>query len=429
MTDSLSVMNPLPPYAAIIGLDWGNDEHAVCLLDTASGAVESKVLTQSAEALASWLTQLEARFSGHPVALCLEQSRGAVVNALLGCPWLVLYPLNPRSLSSYRVSRKVSGVKNDTTDAQLLCDYLAKHWDSLRPWRPDTVQVRQLALLVEDRRQVVELQVQAIQRLQAVLKSYFPQALQLAGDNLGSEMATDFLSRWATLQKLQKVLRSQPHILAGFYRKHNCRSQKKMQEREELALIAQPLTRDEAILQAGQMKTAMLVGQLKSLRTSLESYDREIARLFEEQEDAPFFKHLPGAGPQLAPRLLVALGTDRERWRSSHDLQAHSGIAPVTKQSGKSCYVHQRYACPKFLKQSFHEFALCSIRVSVWAKAFYALQRDRGKSHHMAVRALAYKWQRIIWRCWRDRRPYSEHHYLCALKKRQAPLCQFLPAC
>src|SRR5262249_26173351 len=77
---------------------------------------------------------------------------------------------------------------------------------------------------------------------------------------------------------------------------------------------------------------------------------------------------------------------------------------------------------PKFLRQSFHEWAGHSIAQSVWARAYYQQQRDRGSDHHAAVRALAFKWIRILFRCWKDRVAYDENKYLAALAKRGSPL-------
>jgi hypothetical protein len=90
--------------------------------------------------------------------------------------------------------------------------------------------------------------------------------------------------------------------------------------------------------------------------------------------------------------------------------------------SGKSRWVHFRFACPKFLRQSFHEWASLSITKSDWARAYYQQQRARGKKHHAAVRALAFKWIRILFRCWKDRVAYDESIYLAALAKRNSPL-------
>ena len=84
--------------------------------------------------------------------------------------------------------------------------------------------------------------------------------------------------------------------------------------------------------------------------------------------------------------------------------------------------MHHRLACPKFVKQTFHEFADQSIRFSTWARAYYDQQRGRGNDHHAALRALAYKWIRILFRCWKDRTPYDEQKYIEALRRRGSAL-------
>ena len=107
----------------------------------------------------------------------------------------------------------------------------------------------------------------------------------------------------------------------------------------------------------------------------------------------------------------------RDRFDSASSMASFTGIAPVKESSGKALWIHWRWACPKFIRQTFHEWAGCSIRSCDWAREFYDRQRDRGKGHHAAVRALAFKWIRIFFRCWRDRVPYSEELYLKALQK------------
>jgi hypothetical protein len=123
----------------------------------------------------------------------------------------------------------------------------------------------------------------------------------------------------------------------------------------------------------------------------------------------------------LVPRLIVAFGTRRERYNTAFEVQCYSGIAPVKTASGKTSWVHFRRACPKFLRQTFHEYALHSIGQSEWAKAYdQHLREDEHKSHQAAVRSLAYKWIRIIFRCWKDRKPYDEEVYLKSLRRRSS---------
>ena len=147
----------------------------------------------------------------------------------------------------------------------------------------------------------------------------------------------------------------------------------------------------------------------------------------QEHSDAFIFESLPGAGPVLAPRLLVAYGSDRERF-DARLMQCLSGIAPVTEQSGKSRWVHHRFVCCKFLKQTFHEFAKYSLPHSIWANAYYHQQRETGSSEHEAIRSLAYRWIRIITCCWKDRTAYCEQTYLDALRRRGSPLVKRIEA-
>jgi transposase len=171
----------------------------------------------------------------------------------------------------------------------------------------------------------------------------------------------------------------------------------------------------------------MLAKQLRALHGSIAEYDRQIAHLFANHPDAFIFDALPGAGTALAPRVLSAFGTDRRRYPAAHDLQTYAGIAPVIERSGKQCWVHWRWNCPKFLRQTFHEFAKNSIPYSAWAKAYYEQQNQRGQGHNAAIRSLAFKWIRIIHRCWVDRRPYDESLYLQTLKKRGSKLYTLIP--
>jgi len=134
------------------------------------------------------------------------------------------------------------------------------------------------------------------------------------------------------------------------------------------------------------------------------------------------FNHLPGVGAAVVPRLLAVSGTDRIRYESALDLQQYTGIAPVTERSGNRRFVHWRQWAPSFLRQTFHEFAQHSVHQSTWARAHCEGQQERGKRHHAAVRTLTFKWQRILFRCSKNRVPYSEQHYLDALQRRNSPL-------
>ena len=412
-------------YAALIGLDWAAEKHDVCLWDAATGKSRHRVIEHTPEALADWLAELQACYPGQRLAVCLEQSRGALMYALMDHAFLDLYPINPVTLARYREAFAPSRAKDDPGDARLLAEILRLHRDKLAVWKPDDEQTRTLAFLNEERRKAVNLRTKLVLRLQAALKLYFPQALAWLGADLGTPMACDWLLKWPTLEAAQ---RSRPQTVRAFFYAHNCRSAAHVESVLAALPAAKPLTTDAAVLAVQPLTVQMLAKQLRLLHGAIVAYERQIAARFRPHPDAFLFENLPGAGPALAPRLLTAFGTDRSRHPTAQDMQAYAGIAPVVERSGKSCWTHWRWNCPKFLRQTFHEFAKSTVIHSAWARAYYEQQKQRGKGHNAAIRSLAFKWIRIIHRCWQTRTPYDEGLYLQALAQRGSPLVALLAA-
>jgi transposase len=317
-----------------------------------------------------------------------------------------------------------SGAKDDPRDADLLLDILISHRRHLRVWTPDDALTRSIQLLTEDRRRIVDQRTALTNQLTAALKMYFPQALDWFGD-LHTARACAFLKRWPSLDQLKQA---SPSSIRKFYKAQGYRGDEKLEQLVGNIKKAQPLTRDSAVLLSGSMKVETLVQQIPLLTEAIERYDQKIAVLFNQHDDSTLFGSFPGAGAALAPRLLAAFGSNRDRFECASQVQELSGIAPVTEKSGEGLWIHWRLACSTFLRQTFHEFAGCSILQSDWARASYDQLRDRGKSHHAALRALAFKWIRIMFRCWKNRTSYDEALYCNSLKLRRSPLADELPA-
>ena len=401
-----------------VGLDWGDTHHAVQVQRIDGGPIDGRDLEQRPDVLQAWVAQLRQRFPAGRIGIAVEQRRGAVIHALMAYDFVVLYPINPKALARYRQAFHTSGAKDDPTDAALLLDLLQKHRDQLRAWQPDTVVARTLQALCEQRRKLVNQRVALTNRITSLVKQYFPQALDWVGD-VASVQGCDFLLKWPDLAAVQ---RARATTLRTFYHQHNCRTAAVIDGRLAQIAAACPLTRDPAILEPLGLAVQSAAAQLRVVLSAVQAFDTRIAAVFAAHPDHDLFASVPGAGAVCAPRLAVALGTDRTRWDSAAALQAYAGIAPVTERSGKQLWVHHRLACPKFVKQTFHEFADQSIRFSAWARAYYDQQRRRGNDHHAALRALAYKWIRILFRCWKDRRPYDEATYTAALRRRGSVL-------
>jgi transposase len=402
-------------YAAFIAIDWADQKHVFSLQAAGQDKKETGVLAQKPEDINQWLGTLRERFKGQPLAVALEQSRGALIHALLDHEFLVLYPLHPNTVAQFRGAFKSSGSKNDPLDTDQILAILTKHLDQLLPLKPDTLETRLLGRLVEDRRKAVELRTSHVQALLACLKEYFPQAIELVNGNLCSGLAADFLKRWPTLAAVQQA---KPATLRKFYYGHNLRRPELITKAIKLAATAQALTSDAAIVESGSRLSQIHVQIIQALNPIIDDYEGRITTVFDAHPEAKLFVGIPGAGQALAPRLLACFGTDRARYQSAENVQCLSGIAPVTKKSGKSQVVHFRHACPKFMRQTFHEFARLSVAKCQWAKNYVEYYKAKGKSFHAIVRALAFKWIRILFQCWKTRTPYDENKYMDALKKR-----------
>jgi transposase len=409
--------------AAFVGLDWADQKHVLTLQEANSDQRQRLTLDQTPEALQNWIQLLRHRFAGRPVAIAVEQKRGALIYALMHVDFLHLYPVNPQTLAQFRKAFYPSGAKDDPIDADLLLEILMTHRQHLRLWVPDDVLTRSIQLLTEDRRHVVDERTALTNQLTAALKMYFPQALDWFGD-LHTARACAFLQRWPSLQQLKAASSSS---IRKFYKAQGYRGQDKLEQLITDIKKAQPLTQDGAVLLSGSMKVHTLAIQIPLLSESIERYDQQIASLFDQHDDSTLFGSFPGAGASLAPRLLAAFGSDRGRFEFAAEMQQLAGIAPVTEKSGTGIWIHWRLACSKFLRQTFHEFAGQSILYSDWARASYDQLRKRGKSHHAALRALAFKWIRIIFRCWKTRTPYDGTVYCNSLRRRRSPLADALP--
>jgi transposase len=416
-------MNQNQSFAAFIGLDKSDKKINVTVQQCGKSNIERSIIKGGAEALHAWVAMLCVRFPGQRVAICLEQPAAGLIHALMGYDFVVLYPINPVTLARYREAFTPSRAKDDPTDADFLCELVSLHRDQLQAWQPDGVCTRKLRHLTQARRSSVNMRTRLSNQLKALLKGYFPQALELSGEDLTTPMACALLQKWPSLQQLKKA---RPETIRRFYYAQNARRGDVIEKR--LALIAQAvaLTNDPALIESSIITVQALTLGLRAAHTAISRYDREIARTFSEHPDASLFAALPGSGTVYSPRLLAAFGSRRELFQSAQGMLNFSGIAPVLKRSGQSTTIHRRYARPLFLHQSFIEYANESIRHSLWARAFYQMHKSAQKSHWVIIRALAYKWIRILFRCWQERTPYDEIRYLKSLQRRRSPLLQYL---
>lgn len=408
-------MNNITDFKATIGLDWADRKHDLWIRPADGSKPQHVQLEQTAEAVHEWVAKLRQRFPEGRVAVAIETSRGPVLSALRAYDFIVVFAVNPKGLKDYRAAFCVSGAKSDRSDSQLLEEMLRLHTDKLRALQPDTELTRKLGGFTQVRRAIVDQRTRLINQTHATLKTYYPLAERLLGSEMNTPMAAEFLARWPDLRSLQAA---PVETLRRFFHKHNCRRPTKLQQRLQAIKNAQPLTTDPAIIEPARALITAWAGVLRGLHQSLAALDRQIQQAMDQHPDAEIFRSLPGAGPALAPRLLVAFGTQRDRFQSADEVAQFYGIAPVVLQSGNSHVVRMRYRCPKFGRQTFHENAVCAAKLEPWTKTYYQHHRqNHDDKHHQACRALAYKLIRIYFACWKNRTQYRTQNYLAALQK------------
>ena len=410
-------------FAAFIGIDWADRKHDICL-QVPGADVEASVVEHRPKAIEEWAHKLRERFAGQRIAVCLELSYGPIVSALLEHDIFVIYPVNPSTLAKYRRAFTPSRAKDDPTDAAIALELLRRHREKLKPLRHESPNMRALRRLVEARRDLVQDRVRITNRLTFTLKAYFPQVLDWFRDK-ETEVFAAFLERWPSLPDVQRARRE---TIVDFFHAHSVRRASVIDRRVDAIKSERPLTSDAAVIEPARLLVEALLPQLRAVSAGIARLDDEVARRCQQLPDFFLFADLPGAGRVFSARLLAAFGEQRERFTDASAFQKYTGIAPVTERSGNKHWVHWRWSCPTFLRQTFVEWVASSVPHSFWARAFYESHRAKGASHNATIRALAFKWIRILFRCWVDRTPYNESRYLAALQKRQSPLLKFAAA-
>src|SRR5712672_3398271 len=390
------------------GLDWASQKHSVVVGGPRGKVVEDFEIEHSALGWKKFRERIKPYGS---IPFAIETSQGAAVEQLLEAGMQV-YPLNPKSAQAYRQRKAPSGVKDDQLDAWSFADALRVDGQNWKPLRPEDFLIKELRLLCRDEVGLIEQRTAFINQLRHALAEYYPTALE-AFEDWGAMSAWMFLQRFPTPQLLEKAGKRQWEKF--LHSRHLWRNESGPR-RMELFAKATEFCGSEPTANAKSMLALSLVKMLFALDNQLAEYRKRIEELFESHPDHDLFGSLPGAGPKLAPRLLSEIGDDRQRFGGDpQNLQCLAGRAPVTQRSGKQrkyWHVHHRWACDKHLRHAIHLFAEQSLSRCAWAEIYYQLHRQKNQSHANALRRLAHRWLKIIYKMWIDRTPYDAelHH-------------------
>jgi len=402
-----------------IGVDWGDRLHQVYVGDDEGKKVREMKVQESPEGLAEigrWLD--ERRAEGIELWAAIEKPAGRIVDFLLD-HGVEVYPVNPKAVDRVRDRYRMSDSKSDAFDAYVLAEFLRTDQAHLKVLRPNSEKAQELKMLSRDQRRVGRHKSRLLHQLTTTLKEYYARPLEVF-DDIETEVALDFLTRYPTPAHLSALKRKEFNRFAT--KQHHLSKQRceELWEKLKKPQLAVP----EHVVRAKAQLVEVLIEQLRAAIKAVKIYNHKVESFFASSPAAQFAKTLPGGkSGTLVAAIWAELGDAQGRWESSRHLQAEAGAVPVTKASGKSRVVHFRFACNKHLRHTMYWFSFVSVNHSEWAKLYYRGHRDKGHSHHQALRALGAKWLKIIFVMWRDQKPYDENYHLANIarqKMRQA---------
>jgi transposase len=401
------------------GIDWAADEHAVCVIDAAGRVADRFTIGHTADGFERLIRRLARH--GHPADLpiAIERPDGRLVDRLLDAGHPVV-PVKTTAIKAWREAEVGSGAKSDPGDAQVIADYLRLRRPDLRELRPFSPETRALRAVVRTRDDLVGARVAAANQLTAILAASWPGAGELFAE-AWSEIALAFLERYPTPTAAAHLGEAR---MAAFLRRHRYSGRRGPAELVARLRSAPAGLPEGPESEARRVAILAMVRVVRALNGSIKDLDRSVVAHLDEHPDAVVFRSLPRAGQVNAAQMLAEWGDCREAYDGPEAVAALSGMAPVTRRSGKHLAVGFRWACDTRFRNAMATFADNSRHASAWAATVYADAIGRGADHPHAVRILARAWIRVIYRCWLEGVPYDPVRHGAARRLEEARAVQ-----
>lgn len=386
-----------------LGVDWGSERHAWCLIDAAGQVWEERLVAHDASAIGDALSRLRSTTATDvsEIAAGIEIGHGVLVDTLLdyGC---AVFAINPKQLDRFRDRFTAGGAKDDRRDARTLADALrtdARAFRAIHGDDPALLPLRELSRMLEE---LQGEQARLVNRLREQLYRIDAPWLALsptANDPWLWTLLRDAAhpSTWSRLSRRRIAMALDAHRI------------RRVTVDEVIAALRAPRLHAAAgVAAAVGLRIANLIPQLLLVHQQFRSTEHHIDRLLaqlaaeetqgqpSEHRDATILQSLPGVGRVVAATMLTeACGPLAAR--DYRTLRALVGVAPVTKRSGKRAwFVHMRYACKSRLREAVYHWARTSIQHDAPAREYYRRLRGRGHNHARALRSVGDRWLRIL---------------------------------
>jgi transposase len=390
------------------GIDWAKDEHALCVLEEASGRVLLQRRFTHQEGAIEKLCDSLVEMGVERVAI--ERPEGVLVERLLEAGMVVI-AIHPNQLKASRPRFRASGYrsKSDSFDAFCLAELARTDYHRFRALVPDSEETKALKVLTRAREDLVATRVALANQLRAELEAFWAGAALLFSE-IDSAISLAFLERYPSPLDASKLGEKR---LESFLSKNRYCGGKSAPELLERLRKAPQGRAGKAEIEARREAVLALVATLKVLVERIKALEDRIAKAVRAHPDGEVFLSLfvSPKSTLTAASLVAHIGDQRERYPTNEALAAAAGMSPVAVESGRRKVASFRRACDKRLRRAVATLAESTRHHNGWAKDVYLRARARGCDHAHAIRILGRAWVRVIWRMWQDGLPYDPERH------------------
>jgi transposase len=378
------------------GVDWASGSHHVWLADKDGRCLGERSFKHAGEGLAemvAWLLKLSGADPSQ-IDIAIEVPHGPVVETLLERGFNV-FALNPKQMDRFRDRYSLAGAKDDSRDAQVMSSALRtdRHcFRRLASGDPTIIELREWSRIAQD---LAAERTSLVNRLRQQLWRYFPAFLELEAD-LGAPWAIEL---WQAIPTPEAARRVRKTSVEAILKRHRILL---LSAEQVIDILRQPpLVVAAGTTQAARAHCATLIAKLQLINRQIADAHRQLDTLTAKvgttghdepgqntQRDVVILASLPGIG-RINLATLLAEASEALRRRDYHALRTLTGVAPVTRRSGKSCAVSRRYAHHARLANTAYHWARTAAQHDHTSRAKYAALRARGHSHGRALRSVA----------------------------------------
>ena len=379
------------------GVDWASETHHVFLTDNDGRKIAEKVFKHGGEglaAMAAWLMAMSnADEAGH-IRVAIEVPHGPVVETLIERGFKV-HAINPKQMDRFRDRFTLAGAKDDSRDAEVMASALRtdpRCFRLLAIADPIVIELREWSRMTED---LGAERNRLTNRMRELLWRYYPALLTLEND-LGAEWLLDL---WETVPTPAKAARVRETTIARLLKRHRIR---RFDAAHIIAVLRQTSVQVAAgTTQAASAHIATITARIRLVNRQIRQAHQQLDKLTDRlapseqaepgqarQHDVEILASLPGVG-RIVLATLLAEAFDALQRRDYAALRSLTGVAPVTKRSGKSCIVVRRQACHDRLANAMYHWARVAVQHDARSREKYAALRSRGHSHGRALRSVA----------------------------------------